>query len=301
MLIDYLEDAAGELAVLEEKQALLGKEYQVMRDAETRERLAQAKKDIKKKRFEVLEYLYENLQELGLLQKHFPLYVTSLLDDPHLSEILKRVTWLLDFKKMDSPTCQKELLRIKSLRRQLYEARDFLRQWSGSIDRRSLEATWPVLLGLLEDRMDKDEVLMVIKRKNRELRKEGWLIILHEPFIEPVINKFLERIKELRAEALEKRQELKKSTKGIYNQEVLLKEAARTEHEERRLLRRLRHMLLASYSYLLTLKKQKRTWRDTSSMNVLFSSILQKISIAEINERVWLAKIKKRLRDSKAV
>lgn len=294
MLIDYLEQVAKELAASEEKLLHLGREYQLMRDQETREQLSLVKKEIKQTRFSILEYIYLHLQELVLLQKHYPLYISSLKEDPYLGEVLRRISWLLDFKSMGQEECKNELLRIKAARKQLYEARDFLKKWAGSIDKKSLVATWPILSELLVNTMDKDEVIAVIKRKNKELRKAGWLVILHEPFIEAVVMRFLQRIRELKRESLEKQAELKKSDKGIYKKEVFVKELEKATKEHMQLERRLRHLLLASYLYLLKLKKQKNTWKDKKSD---LASILEKLPIAELNEKIWLTEMQKRFKD----
>ena len=294
MLIDYLEDATQELRTLEERLISLGREYQIMRDPETRDQMAQLKKELKKKKFQLLEYLYEHLQELTFLKKNFPEYVTVLLEEPSLSEILNRISWLFDYKELPSQECTQALLAIKKERKQLRDARDFLKKWVGPIDQKSLVATWPLLKGELRPNMDTDEIVAVIKKKNKELRKKGWLIMIHEPFIKVILDKISERIKALKKTEFEKQTELKKGIdQGIYKQETLLKERKKTEKERIGLERRFKHILLAGYPYLFKLKQQK-TWREEKG-DLFLSGLVRTIPTSALDEKLWLKEARKKL------
>ena len=157
MLIDYLESASNELDELERNLVEINKDYKRFFDRELKEQTINVRKRIDKKRNEVLDYLYFNMQELSMIKKNFPDFFRILEEDPHLSKVVERVSWILGSKKLDQKQCEQEIKRIKAGKKQLREARAFLDRWVGKIDGKSLEATWPILKGELKAEMEKED------------------------------------------------------------------------------------------------------------------------------------------------
>ncbi len=295
MLVDYLEESSVSLRDLEQKLVKLDKDYKLFLDRDIKDQMNLVKKDIRKTWSMSVDYIYKHLQEFFLLKKHFPNFFQMLKEDQSLGKVIEKIEWLLDFKKLDHAACQQELAKLKEQRKQLRDVKDFLRKWVGRIDRKSLIATWPFLKAELKTDLDKDEVLEIIKRKNRELRRKGWLILLNEPFIFYALDRLLSKLKKFKQVEADKRTEFEKLRgRGIYAQsevEKKLKEAAR---KRRKMERKCEHLLLANYEYFQKLKKQKVTWRDKTA-NLFLTDLVEKIDAKLIDEKRWVVEMNKKL------
>ena len=242
-----------------------------------------------------VDYIYKHMQELFLLKKRFPNFFQMLKEDQSLGKVIEKIEWLLDFKKLDHAACQQELAKLKEQRKQLGDVKDFLRKWVGRIDRKSFIATWPFLKAELKTDLDKDEVLEIIKRKNRELKRKGWLILLNEPFVFYALDRLFSKLKKFKQVEVDKKSEVEKlKGRGIYAQseaEKKLKEAAR---KRRKMEKKCEHLLLANYEYFQKLKKQKVTWNDKTA-NLFLADLVEKIDVKLLDEKRWVAEMNKRL------
>ncbi len=295
MLIEYLEQSAAELHTLEQRLLSMANQYRMFMDRDIRGQMEELKKEIRKNQAKILSKVYIHMQEFVLLKTHFPSFFQVLKEDPYLSRIINRIEWLFEFKKLDAASCQAELLKIKEERRQLREAKDFLKKWVGKIDKKSMEATWSILKGQIADKMDRDEALQVIKNKNKELRRKGWLLIINEPFIISVLNRLFEKLKKIREHEAETKLEIERlKGKNIYARSDAEKRLKLAIKERKKMERKCEHVLLANYDYLLKIKKQRPTWRDKNA-NIFMQNLIEKININPINEKAWIAEMNKKL------
>lgn len=299
MLVDYLEDASAGLRALEQRLMRLDKEYKLFFDRDIKEQMYNVKKEIAKERINSFNYLYRHLQELVLVKKRFPDFFQVLKEDQYLSKVIGRLDWLLDFKKLESGLCQVELQKIKGQRRQLRDMRDFLKTWVGKLDKKSIKVTWPVLQdGALEnapENMDKDEFLQAIRKKNRELKRKGWLFLLNEPFIAHMLDGLFTKLKQARQKEAEKKMDFEKAKgRGIYSEHDAEKSLRTAKKERVRMERKCEHLLLANYEYFQKLKKQRITWRDKVA-NVFLKDLVAKIDVPPLDEKKWFMEMEKRL------
>ncbi|MBS3067514.1 hypothetical protein J4450_02330 [Candidatus Micrarchaeota archaeon] len=295
MLIEYLEQSAADLRALEQRLLGMANQYRMFMDRDIREQMEELKKEIRKNQAKILSKVYAHMQEFVLLKRHFPGFFQVLKEDQYLSRVINRIEWLFEFKKLDAATCQVELLKIKEQRKQLREAKEFLKKWVGKVDKKSMEATWPILKDQIADKMDRDEVRGIIKNKNKELRRKGWLLIINEPFIISVLNRLFEKLKKIREQEAEIKLEIERlKGKNIYARSDAEKKLKLVTKERKKMERKCEHVLLANYEYLLKIKKQRPTWRDKTA-NMFMQNLIEKININPINEKLWIEELNKKL------
>ena len=295
MLIDYLEEISENLKNLEKQLVQLEKDYRLFGDREIREQMNTVKKDIKKIMANALGQLYLHLQELFLIKKYFPAFFQVLKEDQHLAKIIGRIDWLLEFKKLDQKTCKEELTKIKNQRTQLREVKDFLRNWVGKVDHKSLVATWAFLKNDLAKDMDRDEVSAILKKRNRELKRQGWLLLLNSYSIPAIFEKFSAKLTSIRKGEVDWRTDFEKTKgRGIYAQSDAEKKLKHAVAERRKMVRKCEHFLMANYEFILVFKKQKRTWLDQGA-NRMMKELIERIDVKPIDEKNWLVEMNKRL------
>jgi len=88
LLVDYLEEAAGELAEKKERLRELNRQYREIYDKQIKEEIEIVRREINKKRAEVVETIYENLDEMKHLKKYFPELVKVFEEDDSIGDIL---------------------------------------------------------------------------------------------------------------------------------------------------------------------------------------------------------------------
>lgn len=296
MIIDYLEDAAGNLRVLGNKLKELEAEYKKSFDRQAREEMARIRKEIAKKRHEMKMQVYLHLDELRLLKKHFPMLLEVLMEDENIGHVLKKKAWLLDFKVLQKKDCEKRLLEIRKKRKQLRETKDFLRNWVGRIDVKSIVATWPVLKDALnEGEVDKEDILTAVSDMDKKLKNEGWQLMLNDPFILKPLDRLLQMLKKAQGEEYDKRIAFDKAKgKGTTQEYNTGKVLLGTRRKKAKIERMCMHLLLANSHFLNKIKKQDMTWCDKTT-GLFMKKLLEKLNAPEIHEDRWVKEMKKKL------
>ncbi len=297
MFIEYLEKVTAELNWMENKLQVLEKEYRKGFDRQAREEINGIKKEIKTKKLEIGEKIYENLWEMRLIKKHFPALFTVYIEHETIGPVLKNKMWLIDFKGMPIKECEKKINEIKNKRKQLKESIKFLKGWVGSIDAKSMVATWNVFKDVLKekDKRDKDEVLALIKEMNKASLREGWLVMLNEPLILKPLYRFFTLLKKAYENEYEKKNAFEKSKgKGSISEYNTTKELREAQKKRMRIEKLCRHLLLANSHFLAKIKTNKPTWRNKSIDNFI-KGFLNSIKIPNIDEKKWLNEIKSKL------
>lgn len=292
MLIDYLEEAAALLSEKKESYHKLNRQYKKFYSKDLREEMEILKAEINKKNREVNEKLYDNLHELESIKNYFSDLYNVFLDDPNIGSLIKKKTWLLERKEEKKQKAEVKINEIKEKRAQLRDAASFIKKWPReTIDAKSLTATWSALKNKIKGEMDKEDVLLKIKDLDKLLKREGWLILINESMVDQPLNSFSEKIKELKYDELEKSRGIEKAKgKGSVKEYAALKEYRTAQKKTKRMERIIRHLLLASSSFLEKLKKRKKGKIPND-----IEAIAGSIKIKKINEKVWLKEMRKKL------
>ena len=297
MLVDYLEKTSQELSELTRKLHEVDQDYRKYFDKQLRQEVQTAKKELQKKKSEVYEEIAGRMQEIYLLRKYFPKLLDVLLEDEYVGQIVKKRSWLFDFKGMKKETIGREIAIVKAKRKELGEARDFLKKWVGRIDARSLIATWPSLKGSINSDLDKDEALVIIKEKDNELKRNGWLLMLNEPYILKILSKKVEKLRKATDEVVKLKTEVDKSkrngTVAEYNAMKAFREA---EKKRKRFERICRHIVFSNPEFLMKIKGQKSSWQSTKTNNFM-TSFIKKLEFKVVKEEGWLREMRKRVSD----
>jgi hypothetical protein len=292
MLIDYLEEAAALLSEKKDSYHKLNRQYKKFYSKDLREEMDLLKAEINKKNREVNEKLYDNLHELESIKNYFPDLYNVFLDDPNIGSLIKKKTWLLERKEEKKQKAEVKIIEIKEKRAQLRDAVSFIKKWPReTIDAKSLIATWSALKNEIKGEMDKDDVLIKIKDLDKLLKREGWLVLINESMVDQPLNSFSQKIKELKYDEVEKTRGIEEAKgKGSVKEYAALKEYRTSQKKRKRMERIIRHLLLASSSFLEKLKKRKK-----GNIPNDIEAIANSIKIKKINEKVWLKEMRKKL------
>jgi hypothetical protein len=294
VLVDYLEDAAEYLRERTEKLRDLDSQYRRMYDRDLKREMGLVRQDIKKKKAQVTRELLVNLDEFRHLKKYYPDLLCAFTEDEYIGPIISKKAWLLDFKEMKTQQIVEEFQELKAKRAELKDARKFLRRWVGKVGAKAFVATYPPLAGYLEGDIEKDEVIEIIKKADKDLRRKGWLLLISDSLIEQPISKFLAKIRTYRNKELEDEVKLRQAkgrgTVAEANAKRTLEGTMRKKHHYENVLKQL---LLANPSYLLSLKK-KKDWLSRERKNAL-EKFVESVTPIRVKERAWLDEMRKRL------
>ncbi|NYZ74104.1 hypothetical protein H0O00_03100 [Candidatus Micrarchaeota archaeon] len=294
LLIDYLEKAAA--YIHERKAAMMRLEAQYRRiyDPDIKKEIATLKQEIRRKHGEINMEILLNLEEFRALKKYFPDLLKVLEEDDCIGKAVSRKLWLLDFKSMPPKEASERFGKVQHDRAQLKDARTFLKKWVGRVASRSITATYPVLKPLITSDMDKDDALEAIDKADKELRRQGWLVLLSDSLIEMPLNRFMVLIGGLSYQEDKANAEVKRaSAQGTVAEAKALSNlkgiAGRKGHYERMVTQ----ILLANPSYLKDLKKRK-SWLSREKASSL-ERFARDVTPHSLKERAWLNDMKKKI------
>ncbi len=294
LLIDYLEDAAAWLRVRKERLRKLDEQYRGAYDRDLKREMAVVKQEIRKKSAEISDELIYNLEELRYLKEYFPEVLAAFMDDGEIGPLLKKKEWLLDFRPVPPQEAAMRLEQLRRWRAQLRDAKKFLRGWVGAVDARSFTATYPLLSGHLEAKMDKEDVQAVIGRADRSMLREGWLLLLTDTLIEIPLTKFVMKLNQLRYDEAAARGETKRMEgKGTIAEANALKKLRHLIRMREHYERMIRQLLLANPGYLRSLRKS-RTWLSKGKLTSI-QRIAETVTPRTVKERAWLNEMRKRI------
>lgn len=294
LLIDYLEDVA---AYLQDKRAALRNtemQYRRAYDPDLKKEASIIKQAIRKKEGEVTVELLLNLEEFQALHKYFPELLKAYMEDENVGRVISKKAWLLDFKNIPPAEAAKKLAELRAQRAQLKDARKFLKSWVGRVQVRSFVATYPILKKHMTTDLDKDEVLEAIGKADKDLLKQGWLLLISESLIQIPLNKFMMLLTGISYQEGKAREELRKATgRGTVaeaNANRKLKEILRNKEHYENVVTQL---LLANPSHLKLLKK-KKNWLSREKASGL-ERFAKGVTPHSLRERAWLNEMRKRL------
>ncbi|MDD5171440.1 MAG: hypothetical protein PHF60_00190 [Candidatus ainarchaeum sp.] len=294
LLIDYLEESAAYLRERWDALRKLENQYRHAYDPDLKLEANRIRQQIRKKEGEITMELLLNLEEFRALHKYFPELLGAYMEDEYVGRALSKKSWLVDFKNTPPQQALAKLQQLKASRASLRDAKKFLRKWIGKVQARSLVATYPVLKGHMTADMDKDEALELIKKVDRTLLREGWLVLITDTLIQMPLTKFMAMINHLSYEEVKAKAEHQKATgRGTVAEAAATKKLREISRDREHYERLVTQILLANPAYLKSLKK-KKNWLSREKGSTL-ERFAQNITPHSLKERAWLNEMKKRL------
>jgi hypothetical protein len=295
LIVDYLEDSAGFLGKRRERLRELNRQYNEIYDKQIREEMDIIRQEVKKKRAEVIESLYENVDELRHLRKYFPELLEVFMDDESIGPILKKKRFLFeDRKHMDEKTAMARLNQIRAKRMELRDAKKFMNNWPGTISAKKLGATYPALKGKFRGDVESAEVIYRIDKMKKELRKDGWKVFINSPLITIPLQKMINDLKVLEVEEYRKQKKCDDAKGTGTNAEYIAqKNLEVVQRRKKHVKKMIKHLLLSNPEFLQELKKN-RNWLKKHDMEPL-EKFAENITYKKVKEKVWLTEMKKRI------
>lgn len=293
LLVDYFENASAFFSDRRIKLHELEKYYEESYSRDIKDEMNLIKEEIRKKRAEFVDKLYENAEELGHLKKYFPDFFAFLLEEPEIGVMIKKHDLLFDNPKILQPA--RRLMELKRMRAQLRDAIEFLEKWPGIIKKKQLTATYPVLEGWIINDMESQEAIEKIKEMDRALKREGWKIIVSEQgLLRQVAERYVQKRRKLDAETLRLADVYEDAKgKGTVAEYNALKKLESVKRERENVNRFIRRLMLANTAFLDSLKKS-RTWLSRSKKGEL-EKIAESVAPKKIREKIWLEHMRKKL------
>jgi len=296
LLIDYLEEAAAFLREKKLKLKKLDEQYRHIYDRDIKKEMAQTRIEIAKKSSEVTNELLYNLEEFRSLHKYYPELLQAYTEDEYIGKVISKKAWLLDYTPLPAQAAAGKLEELKALRAQLKDAKKFLKGWVGTVSARSFVATYPVLRGYLSGDIDKVDVVSAIRKADKILLREGWLLLIGDSLIGIPIAKFMTQINNLLYEEMTARTAYVRSQgRGTVAETVALRKYQEITKKRLHYEKVLTQVLLSNPPYLKTLKK-KKNWLSREKAGNL-DKLVQSITPHTIKERVWLNQMRKKLEE----
>lgn len=294
LLVDYLEDAAAFLRSKRKRLEELNVLHRKMYDRDIKKEMLDIKKEIAKKTSEIYHELLVNLDEFRAIHKYYPELLEAYLEDEYIGKIISKKMWLLHFQPIPPQQAAERLEQLRMARAQLRDAQRLARGWVGTMNSRSLVRTYPILQGQIEEDMDKHDVLEIIEKLDKELLKEGWLVLLSDSLIEIPIAKFMTKTNQFRIQELHAEKELLDTRgRGTIAETAALRKFQDFKRKRKHYEKMVKQVLLANPGHLLLLKRKKH-WLSREKQGNL-DKIVHMVTPHSIKERAWLNDMKKKL------
>jgi hypothetical protein len=295
LLIDYLEDASAYLRERKESLRKLRLSYHHVYDPDMVRETKAIEADIRRKKSEVTNELLYNLEEFRAIHRYFPDLLSAFMEDEDVGPVISEKAWLLDFRPLAPKVAAAKLQKLREWRAQLRDAKDFLRKWVGTIDAKSILATYPALKGHMHGEMEKEDAMRIVEKVDRLLIREGWLLLINDSLIRIPVAKFMNKLIILRQEEINAQHEYARvQGKGTVAESTALKKLKDVRRKKEHYEKVLAQLLLANPSFLGLLRK-KKGWASRQKPDPL-EKFAQGVTPHQIKERVWLNEMKMRLK-----
>jgi len=294
LLIDYLEEAAEYLRTQIEKRHKLEDQYRRIYDRDIKREISLVNVDIKKKKSEVTNQLLLNLDEFRYLKVYFPELLDAFMEDDYIGKIISSKSWLLYYKPLPAKEAAMKMGQLKMFRAQLKEAKKFIKTWVGTVNAKAFAATFPILKGRIAGKLNKGEVVDAIEKADKELMKEGWLLLISDSLIKIPLSKFSNKIIKFRVAKMQADAKVKYSRgRGTVAEAAALREykkvSRRLSHYENLVIQ----ILLANPNFLRNMKKS-RNWLSRDKLSII-EKIAKDVTPRTVKERAWLNEMNKKL------
>ena len=300
LLIDYLEESAAYLRERREKLNKLEDQFKRIYDRDIKKEMAEIKLDMARKNSEIINQLLFNLEEFRALHKYFPDLLAVYMEDEHIGRVLTKKSWLLDFRNVPPQQAAAKLQELRSWRAQLRDAKGTLRGWVGQVEAKAFVATYPVLRGYMREDLYKDDAIEVIKKVDKILLREGWLLLISDSLIEIPLAKYMGRIHNLRYEEIKAKAHYNRTVGrgGTVAETTALRRLQEIQKKKKHYENAVVQILLSNPGYLKAIKK-KKDWLSKDKSGAL-DQIARGITPHSLKERIWFNEMKKRLGGAEA-
>ena len=95
LLIEYLEEETGNLVKLRENVKNLMHEFIKTGDPDLRKEVAKAKRELRIRHAEIMDYLLVHLEEIYYFQRYYPDLLQTFVEDPIIGPLISKRLWLL--------------------------------------------------------------------------------------------------------------------------------------------------------------------------------------------------------------
>ena len=294
LLIDYLEESERYLRERKEKLNRLEAQFKHVYDRDIKKEMAAIKVEMAKKNSEIINELLFSLEEFRALNKYFPELLAVYMEDENIGKILTKKSWLLDFKNVPPKQAALKLQQLRDWRAQLRQAKETLKGWTGKVEARAFVATFPILRGYMKTDLDKDEALEVIKKADRILLREGWLLLISDSLIEIPLAKYMGKIHKLRYEEIKAKTEYQRASgRGTVAETAALRRLQEIVKKRKHYENAVMQILLSNPGYLKEMKK-KKDWLSRDKSGAL-DQIARSVTPRSLKERAWLDEMKRKL------
>lgn len=295
MLIEYLDDAAKDMAEIREKAQSIRKRYDSTGDRDLLSELAMLNKKAKIKKIHIWENIYENVEEFRYMKKHFPQLFQVYAEDESIGKIIRKKEWLADFDEMDPIEASRKIEDIKNDLRNLRKIRKASKNWERPFTENMIGTGWNIIKDKINENTEIEELQDILSDEEESLRKDGWKIIINEPLIMKPVSLFLERMKNAITEEQTSKLKMEESSgRGIYWEHKAKREYDLAVKKRKSVERCCKHLLLSNPQFLKKFKKQGMFWRDRN-VAAFMKNFFDSIAVPEINEREWLTEMRKKI------
>jgi hypothetical protein len=295
MLIEYLDGMSMEIGELRKRAKEIKKKYDETLDKDLRLELIGMEHKLKAKKHQLWEAIYENMDEFRFMRKHFPELFLVYAEDENIGKYLMVKEWLVDFEPVPKDKAEKMLQGLKETLKALDKAKKSTVHWPHWKEHLN-EDDIQMLAGIgINERTDRDEFQALVANARRDVTRQGWIVLLNEPFVIKHVNRFLDRLKQsIIEEAKAKVMVHESNGQGTLTENQARQEYRKAVHERKLSERLCRHLLMANPAFLRKFKSQRMIWRDTVIANFM-NRFLSEINPPELNEKEWVKEMKKKL------
>lgn len=294
LLIDFFEKMANELHEIEERGEKLKKSYYKSADNDIRKEIGKLKIEKRKVQREIKDQIMINLEEFKALDKYFPEFFEALLEDPNIGSVIKSKLWLFDFEEIEPDQAGFLFLSLKDQRAKIKQIQEIIKGGSREIDSRKIIEVIPTLQGKLSGKIPREEALGKLNELNKQIIREGWLLLLTSALIKLPLTKYL-ALYDLnsRKEILAKKAEEKSQGKGTLAETNAKRYLEKIQKKKEKYLTFIKQILLSNPKYLESIKEKGQFLKNKSNDPLL--KIAKTIVPKRIKEAIWLKEMRKRL------
>ncbi len=295
MLVEYLDDAAKDMAEIKEKAIKIRKKYDSTSDRDLLSEIAMLGKKAKIKKVSIWENIYENVEEFRYMKKHFPQLFQIYAEDEAIGKLVRKKEWLADFEEIGQAEASRKMEELKNELRGIKKIKKASKNWEKPFTQNMLGSTWDRIKDKISDKTEREELDAILEEEADSLRRKGWGIIINDPLIMKPVSAFLERLKNaIKDEQIAKQKMDESSGRGIYWEHKAKRDYDHAVKKRKVAERLCKHLLLSNPQFLKKFKKQGMFWRDRDVAEFM-KNFFNSISVPEINEKEWLEGMKKKI------
>ena len=196
LLIEYFSEAEEYVREKKEKLKELELQFRRVSDSDIKREINIISREIDKKLSEIKDTILLNLDEFRYLQKYYPNLFSVFVEDQYIGPTISSKLWLLEVRRLSPEEASIQLQQIKQWRDSLRDAKKMLKGWYGKVEYRSFVATYPILRGIINSDMEKEDVLEAISGLDKMFKKQGWALLISDSLIKIPLSRYVDLLKQ---------------------------------------------------------------------------------------------------------